>query len=198
MVLFLVAIMSFIWRSGAVDDPDPRPPLSVKAALGPRIAVTGVFALGMIYFIMIVKTLRSYGGPRIRESIWRVGSASNNGGSVTGVGGLHAERDQNGDGDTRRGRERERVLRGGNGQRERVRVREIVENDGNEKRRDDSGREGETGNEKPPSGLRKGWGVDVADENMRTNEPLGAPGSSQDGNLEKEGMSEKVSGSNDG
>jgi hypothetical protein len=35
--------------------------VSALAALGPRIAITGVFGLGLIYFALIVKTLRTYG-----------------------------------------------------------------------------------------------------------------------------------------
>jgi hypothetical protein len=35
--------------------------VSSIAALGPRIAITGVFGLGLIYFALIVKTLRTYG-----------------------------------------------------------------------------------------------------------------------------------------
>lgn len=60
MVLFLVSILSFVWRTGSELDPPERSPLSAHAALGPRIAVTGVFGLGMVFFAMIVKTLKSY------------------------------------------------------------------------------------------------------------------------------------------
>lgn len=62
MLFFLGAILSFVWRTGSVSDPEERPPLSDKAALGPRIAITAVFALGMIYLIMIIRTLKRYGG----------------------------------------------------------------------------------------------------------------------------------------
>ncbi|KAG6877815.1 hypothetical protein C0993_003599 [Termitomyces sp. T159_Od127] len=61
MVLFIASILSFVWRTGSVSDPDDRPPLSEHEALGARLAVTGVFALGMIYFVLIVRTLKSYG-----------------------------------------------------------------------------------------------------------------------------------------
>ncbi|KIK63945.1 hypothetical protein GYMLUDRAFT_40154 [Collybiopsis luxurians FD-317 M1] len=61
MILFITSIMSFVWRTGAESDPDERPPLSDKWALGPRIAITFVFFIGMVYFFLIVKTLRSYG-----------------------------------------------------------------------------------------------------------------------------------------
>lgn len=61
MVLFIASILSFVWRTGSVSDPDDRPPLKEHSALGARLAVTGVFALGMVYFILIVRTLKSYG-----------------------------------------------------------------------------------------------------------------------------------------
>lgn len=61
MITFVVSILSFVWRTGAVDDPDERSPLGRHAILGPRIAITAVFVLGMIYFALIVRTLKSYG-----------------------------------------------------------------------------------------------------------------------------------------
>ncbi|KAJ3868124.1 MAG: hypothetical protein NXY57DRAFT_645881 [Lentinula lateritia] len=61
MILFIVSILSFVWRTGAESDPDERAPLSNRAALGPRIAITLVFLLGMLYFFLIVRTLQSYG-----------------------------------------------------------------------------------------------------------------------------------------
>ncbi|KAG6894776.1 hypothetical protein C0992_004732 [Termitomyces sp. T32_za158] len=61
MVLFIASILSFVWRTGSVSDPDDRPALSERGALGARLAVTGVFMLGMIYFVLIVRTLKSYG-----------------------------------------------------------------------------------------------------------------------------------------
>ena len=61
MLLFISSIMSFVWRTGAADDPQTRPPLSSPAALASRIGISTVLALGVVYFGMIVKTLRSYG-----------------------------------------------------------------------------------------------------------------------------------------
>lgn len=61
MVLFIVSILSFVWRTGSVLDPQQREPLGAYAALGPRIAVTLLFTIGMFYFVMIVKTLKRYG-----------------------------------------------------------------------------------------------------------------------------------------
>ena len=63
MVLFLLAILSFTWRTGSVSDPSNRPPLSDRAALGPRIAITCVLLLGLGYMAMIVITLKMYGPP---------------------------------------------------------------------------------------------------------------------------------------
>lgn len=63
MILFIASILCFVWRTGAVNDPEDGnyPPLSTIAALGPRIAITFTFALGLVYLALIIKTLRSYG-----------------------------------------------------------------------------------------------------------------------------------------
>ncbi|TFK28594.1 hypothetical protein FA15DRAFT_665038 [Coprinopsis marcescibilis] len=78
MLLFLVAILSFVWRTGSDADPPPgeRPPLSAKYALGPRIAITSVFTLGMVYLFLIISTLKRYGTSRGKaaEAMLRAGS----------------------------------------------------------------------------------------------------------------------------
>ncbi|KAF8959454.1 hypothetical protein BDZ97DRAFT_2043648 [Flammula alnicola] len=61
MLLFISAILSFVWRTGSVLDPQDRPPLGAHAVLGPRIGITAVLALGMVYLAMIVRTLKKYG-----------------------------------------------------------------------------------------------------------------------------------------
>ncbi|KIM42677.1 hypothetical protein M413DRAFT_121554 [Hebeloma cylindrosporum] len=61
MLLFISAILSFVWRTGSVLDPPDRDPLSARTALGPRILITGVFMLGLVYLGMIIRTLRKYG-----------------------------------------------------------------------------------------------------------------------------------------
>jgi len=50
MLLFISAILSFVWHTGSVlDPPSDRDPLDARAALGPRITITGVFVLGLVY-----------------------------------------------------------------------------------------------------------------------------------------------------
>jgi len=64
MIFFIISILSFVWRTGSTNDPpDPpgRSPLSPTASLVVRIALTALFGLGMVYFAMIVNTLRKYG-----------------------------------------------------------------------------------------------------------------------------------------
>lgn len=108
--MFILSILSFVWRTGSVVDPTERPPLGVHAALGPRIAVTGVFVLGMVYFALIVKALRRYGthpGARGAAGRTRPGAAP---GRNAGAGAV-SDRPRAGDVDAameRRGRERER------------------------------------------------------------------------------------------
>ena len=111
MILFVVAILSYVWRTGASNDPDPRPPLSPRAAVGPRIAVTGVFAVGLVYLVLIVRTLKSYGGSRTRrvqgrDPLWRIGSGES---GLTGHGVvIGAPSDRGADEEGRRGRQSER------------------------------------------------------------------------------------------
>jgi len=54
ILYYLSAILSFVWRTGSVSDPSDRPPLGDRAALGPRIVITCVLALGLGYMAMII------------------------------------------------------------------------------------------------------------------------------------------------
>ncbi|KAH9483258.1 hypothetical protein JR316_0005362 [Psilocybe cubensis] len=76
MLLFLSAILSFVWRTGSVLDPEDRPPLGAKAILGPRIAITLVFFLGIVYLALIVRTLKKYGSQQnAARALIEVGSS---------------------------------------------------------------------------------------------------------------------------
>jgi hypothetical protein len=61
MFLFMVSMMSFVWRSGSTGDQGEKDQLTPKQALVPRMALTSVFLLGMAYFVLILRTLRNYG-----------------------------------------------------------------------------------------------------------------------------------------
>ncbi|KAG8729866.1 hypothetical protein FRC11_007862 [Ceratobasidium sp. 423] len=64
VISFCVAIMAFSWTSGSVTPPSP---ISDKAAIGPRLGITAVFLLGLVYFTWVVKTLRRYSDPLPRH-----------------------------------------------------------------------------------------------------------------------------------
>lgn len=68
IILFVVCIMSFVWRTGTTQDNTISAP-TFGDALGPRIAITVVFSLGMLYFILIITTLRRYGD--VMDKAWR-------------------------------------------------------------------------------------------------------------------------------
>lgn len=70
MVAFCIAIMSYIWRTGSSSDPADgvRKPLSPGQALAVRTVITVIFTIGVIYFVMILRTFASYGE---RETGWR-------------------------------------------------------------------------------------------------------------------------------
>ncbi|KAJ6473208.1 hypothetical protein C8R45DRAFT_835429 [Mycena sanguinolenta] len=63
VVFFIVSIMSFVWRTGSALDLNEPQSLGPQAILGPRIAITVVLLLGLLYFALIIVTLRRYGQP---------------------------------------------------------------------------------------------------------------------------------------
>ncbi|KAG2072876.1 hypothetical protein BDR04DRAFT_1096122 [Suillus decipiens] len=72
MIFFITAIMSFVWRSGSTTDNLSPAPLSPNAILGPRIAITCLFVVGLIDFMLIIKTLNNYGRTRDIEGETRL------------------------------------------------------------------------------------------------------------------------------
>ncbi|KDR71033.1 hypothetical protein GALMADRAFT_801755 [Galerina marginata CBS 339.88] len=80
MLLFISSILSFVWRTGSVLDPESRPPLGARAVLGPRIVITSVLALGLIYLFLIIRTFKKYGSQQnSAREILRAGSKKANG-----------------------------------------------------------------------------------------------------------------------
>lgn len=63
MLAFIVSILSYVWRSGATNDPENGgwPRLTPTQALGPRLTITVSVALGLLNFLMILKTFKKYG-----------------------------------------------------------------------------------------------------------------------------------------
>ncbi|KAJ6465961.1 hypothetical protein C8R47DRAFT_1154597 [Mycena vitilis] len=95
VVFFIMSITSFVWRTGSVLDPDERQLLGPHAVLGPRIAVTAVLLIGLLYFALIISTLQRYGEPPVRG---REGNTE----VQTGARGRTAERTPSRRGKTRR------------------------------------------------------------------------------------------------
>ncbi|KAL1746967.1 hypothetical protein HDZ31DRAFT_32949, partial [Schizophyllum fasciatum] len=60
IILFIVSIMSYVWRTNSVSDPEDRT-TSKSAALGTRIAITCLLGLGVIYLAAMAKTFARYG-----------------------------------------------------------------------------------------------------------------------------------------
>ena len=50
--------MSFVWRTGAGETHSPLPR---RAELGPRIGITCQVVLGLVYFVLVIRTFRNYG-----------------------------------------------------------------------------------------------------------------------------------------
>ena len=59
MLAFVIAIMSFVWRTGARGD--SHPPLSHVAEYGPRVGITCQLLLGLVYLALVIRTFRNYG-----------------------------------------------------------------------------------------------------------------------------------------
>ncbi|KAG1800327.1 uncharacterized protein HD556DRAFT_1230443 [Suillus plorans] len=72
MCFFIAAILSFVWRSDSSTDNTSPAPLSPTAVLGPRIAITALFIVGLIDFVLIVNTLHNYGRTRDVEAEMRL------------------------------------------------------------------------------------------------------------------------------
>ncbi|KAI0075404.1 hypothetical protein K474DRAFT_1559655, partial [Panus rudis PR-1116 ss-1] len=74
MIAFCVSILSYVWRTGAVNDPPDgiRPPLSPNAALSVRAVVTVIFVLGLLYFVLIMRTFAKY-SEREAGRKWKAG-----------------------------------------------------------------------------------------------------------------------------
>jgi len=59
VLAFVVAIMSFVWRTGARGE--SQPPLQREAEYGPRVGITCQLFLGLVYLVLVIGTFRSYG-----------------------------------------------------------------------------------------------------------------------------------------
>ncbi|KAF8805054.1 hypothetical protein BYT27DRAFT_7193587 [Phlegmacium glaucopus] len=68
MIFFVVAIMAFVWRTGTIDDVN-QTPITSHDALAPRIILTIVLSLGLVYLILIAGTFRRYG--TMMDRAWR-------------------------------------------------------------------------------------------------------------------------------
>lgn len=60
MLLFITAILSFVWRSGSTSEAANGAPLHPHTAIGPRIAITVVFGLGLVYLALVINSLRQH------------------------------------------------------------------------------------------------------------------------------------------
>lgn len=63
MIAFIVSILSYVWRSGDTSDPENGgwPRLTPTQALGPRLTITAFVTLGLLNFLMILRTFKKYG-----------------------------------------------------------------------------------------------------------------------------------------
>ncbi|KJA18921.1 hypothetical protein HYPSUDRAFT_144303 [Hypholoma sublateritium FD-334 SS-4] len=60
IILYLACAMSLIWRSGTAADAD-RSPMTPNQALAGRVCLTVLLAIGVVYLILVILTLRHFG-----------------------------------------------------------------------------------------------------------------------------------------
>ena len=116
MIAFCVAILSFIWRTGSENDTSN--PLTARQALGPRVAISAVFAFGLFNFCMILCTFGTYSHiavrrdrrsrfgrrPNVEDGIGRGRQPANKRAGTAGVSDEEREKDKVGVGVTERGK----------------------------------------------------------------------------------------------
>ncbi|TFK72084.1 hypothetical protein BDN72DRAFT_378687 [Pluteus cervinus] len=66
IVAYVVCIMAYVWRTGTGDTTSN---ISQKALSGLRVAISAVLFIGIVYFLLILNTLRRYGDPMDKQ--WR-------------------------------------------------------------------------------------------------------------------------------
>ena len=86
MLFFCISILAFVWDQ-PFSPPSSSPAITTndtvasqnalaislsqtdQAALAPRILISFTFALGLIYFVLVVRTFRSWGDPIISQDV---------------------------------------------------------------------------------------------------------------------------------
>ncbi|KAF6743446.1 hypothetical protein DFP72DRAFT_126596 [Ephemerocybe angulata] len=74
MIFYIITIMSFVWQTGpTISTTNPEPPTTYLSSdleiLVPRIIISVVFGLGLVYLALIAVTFRRYSDPM--EEAWR-------------------------------------------------------------------------------------------------------------------------------
>ena len=69
LIAFSVCMMTFVWRVGTVEEPDPPyQSFTSRRVLVPRIIISIFFALGVVYLILVAMTFTRYG--QKMENTW--------------------------------------------------------------------------------------------------------------------------------
>jgi hypothetical protein len=78
MIAFFVAILSFVWTTGASTDDPGLPGFGVATVL--RVGVTGLVGIGFVYFCFVVRTFARYGGLGKMKNMRGAGGTAGGGG----------------------------------------------------------------------------------------------------------------------
>jgi hypothetical protein len=81
-MFFMASLLSYVWRAH-LTGVDTFVPLTPRQALGPRIAISAIFVLGLVCLVLVIRTLatntrrRRANYPLERnERCWRAGSST--------------------------------------------------------------------------------------------------------------------------
>lgn len=67
IIFYFTCVMTLLWRTGTINDNVLQ--ITPLIALGPRLSVTFIFVLGLIYLCFIIKEFRRYGAAM--DKAWR-------------------------------------------------------------------------------------------------------------------------------
>ncbi|KAF8581990.1 hypothetical protein K439DRAFT_1352353 [Ramaria rubella] len=69
MLFFCISILDFVWDQPFSSSSSVRDFVADHTALAPRIVISSVFLLGLVYFTLIVRTFRSWSDPRLSQVV---------------------------------------------------------------------------------------------------------------------------------
>jgi hypothetical protein len=76
LIAFVISILAYTWTTGTATLPAV---IGNDVAVWPRLGITSVFVLGLVYFVLVVRTFRSYADPGERAEALKAVSGGGRG-----------------------------------------------------------------------------------------------------------------------